>query len=239
VKEVRDSLVISERGYEGRRIYDIPAISLNDGKYTIPAVDYTYFDLSDKNYKTIKTNPLNLTVCKNVAEKEVSNTDIKNTKQSNNEIIDIFVVHWPVLICLVVIGFIVFVIKRYNKNKKEKILKKAKDEMAARKATERLQKAEQLVHESKYEEFYNEILQTLWGYLSDKMKIPTIDLSADKIKENLTSCAIDDQTTNLIISAIEKCEFERYSPGDVAGNMRETYNSTYKAIMEIERIIES
>ena len=38
------------------------------------------------------------------------------------------------------------------------------------------------------------------------------------------------------INAIDECEFERYAPGDVAGNMNRTFGSAMSAIMEIENI---
>ena len=36
------------------------------------------------------------------------------------------------------------------------------------------------------------------------------------------------------MSALDECEFERYAPGDTAGNMDKTYNSAIDAIMDIE-----
>ena len=38
------------------------------------------------------------------------------------------------------------------------------------------------------------------------------------------------------IEALDECEFERYAPGDVTGNMNKTFESAIIAITEIERI---
>ena len=43
-------------------IYDFLAVPRNLGSYTIPAVEFTYYDTSKNAYKTIKTQPFTLTV---------------------------------------------------------------------------------------------------------------------------------------------------------------------------------
>ena len=233
-----DSLVVSEKGYEGTRTYEVVAEPLNDGKYSIPAVEFIYFDLSDKTYKTIKTDVLGLTVSKTTTEEKTTDIDDIDTDKSSNGITSFFAAYWLFFICSgLLVFFVVIGISRYKKRKKEKEIKKDRDEMAARKAKERLQKADQLILEGKNEEFYDEVLRMLWGYLSDKMKIPSMDLSSEKIKERLSKNAVDDHTISLLVSAIDECEYERYKPGDAAGNMRKTYDSAYRAIIEIERTL--
>ena len=43
-------------------------------------------------------------------------------------------------------------------------------------AVRRLKKAEKLLKERKKEEFYDEVLRAVWGYLSDKLNIPQANL---------------------------------------------------------------
>lgn len=106
--------------------------------------------------------------------------------------------------------------------------------MAANVAEERLRKAKLLIQEDKHEEFYDEILHTLWEYMANRLKMPSVDLSAEKIQARLESMNLDNHTIELFTSAINECEYERYAPGDSAGNMRKTYDSAYNAILEIE-----
>ena len=48
---------------------------------------------------------------------------------------------------------------------------------------------------------------------------------------------MDDVTIQKFTSALDECEFERYAPGDPAGNMNRTFESAMTAIMEIENAI--
>ena len=89
---------------------------------------------------------------------------------------------------------------------------------------------------SKANEFYDEVLRALWGYVGDKLNMPVERLSRENISDNLKDSGVDDHTIDKFINAIDECEFERYAPGDVAGNMNRTFGSAMSAIMEIENI---
>ncbi len=233
--KVRDSLTITGHGYEGSQIYDIVTVPLSEGTYTIPSVKFTYFDLSDESYKTIQTDPLKLAVKKATNNKKAFDAEDKELSDNKND--DSTISYWYVVSAMLVLAtLIIFFTRRYNKKRKIKELTRINDEMALSLAKNRLKKAKQMILENKRDEFYDEILRTLWEYLSKKMKISSMDMSSEKIKEKLADKAVDDQTINLLISAIEECEYERFAPGDTIGNMRKTFDSTYSAIMEIEEI---
>ncbi|MBR6016204.1 MAG: protein BatD, partial [Prevotella sp.] len=54
------------------------------------------------------------------------------------------------------------------------------------------------------------------------------------ISEKLHAQEVDDDTVKLFIEALDECEFERYAPGDSAGNMNKTFEAAMKAIEQIE-----
>lgn len=62
--KVTDNTKLTEKGIEGSIIYDFLVVPRNQGKYVIPPVNFTYYDLNEKNYKTIKTQPINVNVAK-------------------------------------------------------------------------------------------------------------------------------------------------------------------------------
>ena len=61
-------------------------------------------------------------------------------------------------------------------------------------------------------------------------------LSRENIADKLTLHDVNAHTVNKFIEALDECEFERYAPGDIAGNMNKTFDSAVTAITEIERI---
>lgn len=89
----------------------------------------------------------------------------------------------------------------------------------------------------KQNEFYDEVLRALWGYVSYKLNIPVEKLSRENITENLEMHSVNISTIDKFTQALDECEFERYAPGDAAGNMNKTFNSAMTGIMEIENAI--
>ena len=104
-------------------------------------------------------------------------------------------------------------------------------------AHKRLKKASKLMFEHRSAEFYDEVLHALWGYVSYKLNMPIESLSMENIKEKLSSRGVSEEVVNKFISALEECEYERYAPGDEAGNMEKTFQSAMTAIVDIEDVM--
>ncbi len=62
--KVTDKTKLTVNGVEGNMIYDFLAVPRNQGKYTIPAIEFVYFDANANAYKTLKTTPFELNVLK-------------------------------------------------------------------------------------------------------------------------------------------------------------------------------
>ena len=66
--------------------------------------------------------------------------------------------------------------------------------------------------ENKREEFCNEILKALWGYLGDKLGISTSELSRETVKEVLNKRNVGTEIIDLFNEVIDNCEYDRYAP---------------------------
>jgi len=94
-----------------------------------------------------------------------------------------------------------------------------------------LAKAKKLMDSSRFEEFYKEISLALWGYLSDKLKIKTSELSIDKVVNLLYSQNFDEEIINTTKKSLELCEFARFAPNS------ETQVEKLKVYEEIKNTI--
>ncbi len=54
--KVTDKTKLTTKGIEGSIIYDFLVVPRNQGKYVIPPISFTYYDLNEKSYKTVKTS---------------------------------------------------------------------------------------------------------------------------------------------------------------------------------------
>ena len=248
--KVTDKTRLTANGVEGNMIYDFLAVPRNQGKYTIPSVTLTYYDTSVNGYKTIKTQPFELNVAKGDGSSSES-TDfseqdkdkdihaLKLGKSKLHDIDDMFYGsfgYWTSLLVPLLAFVALLVIFRRRAIENADIVK-VRSNKANKMATKRLKKAHLLMLKGKQGEFYDEVLRALWGYVSYKLNMPVEQLNRENIREKLELHNVDDATIEKFTAALDECEFERYAPGDPAGNMNRTFESAMTGIMEIENAI--
>ena len=248
--KVTDKTKLTQNGVEGNMLYDFLAVPRNPGRYTIPAVEFTYYDTNTNAYRTIKTQPFTLTVDQGdgsssySADYSTQDKDIHPIKQGKaklHAIDDMFygsAAYWAcLLVPLMAFLGLLFAFRRRALENADIV--KMRSNKANKIATKRLKKAHILMLKGQQGEFYDEVLRALWGYVSYKLNMPVEQLSRENIQENLSHHSVDDTTINKFTQALDECEFERYAPGDPAGNMNKTFESAMTAIMEIEQGIQA
>jgi len=72
-------------------------------------------------------------------------------------------------------------------------------------AVRRLKNAGKLMKENKKEEFYDEVLRALWGYLSDKLSIPQANLTKDNVEMELAKYGVDDALIKEFMDILNTC----------------------------------
>ena len=248
--KVSDKTKLTANGIEGNMIYDYLVVPRNRGDYTIPAVSLTYYDTSTNSYKTIKTQPLQVKIEKGDGNKTTVDDfsdqpkDIKPIKTSDEDVVGVYTSfvgsgsYWLWLVLPFVVFVAVLVVFRKRALDSANIVA-SKQKRATKVATKRLKTAYRLMKAGRSGEFYDEVLRALWGYVGDRMNMPVESLSRENVVEAFEARNVQKETTEKFVHALDECEFERYSPGDPAGNMNKTYESAMIAIMDIENTIKT
>ncbi len=243
--KITDKTKLTPNGVEGNMIYDFLVVPRNQGKYTIPAIEFIYYDTSTNSYKTIKTQPFELIVEKGDGSNASANyatakdEDIHPIKTGKMKITGAEGMffnstnYWLIL-CLLIAAFIVLLVVFRKRAIENADIVKLRSKKANKVATKRLRKADKLMRQNHYGEFYDEVLRALWGYVGDKLNIPVSELSRDNISERFHEHNVDEETITKFVGAIDECEYARYAPGDAAGNMNKTFTSAMSAITQIE-----
>lgn len=248
--KVSDKTKLTANGIEGNMIYDYLVVPRNRGDYTVPAVSLTYYDTSTNSYKTIKTQPLQVKIEKGDGNKTTVDDfsdqpkDIKPIKTSDEDVVGVYTSfvgsgsYWLWLVLPFVVFVAVLVVFRKRALDSANIVA-SKQKRATKVATKRLKTAYRLMKAGRSGEFYDEVLRALWGYVGDRMNMPVESLSRENVVEAFEARNVQKETTEKFVHALDECEFERYSPGDPAGNMNKTYESAMIAIMDIENTIKT
>ena len=246
--KIKDNTKLTSSGVEGNKEYTFLVVPRNQGTFTIPSIEFTYYDTSLNSYKTVKTQVFSLTVFPGDKLKEPSLYDtekendihdiIRDVKTGNTENGTFFgsTIYWISLVSLFLSFIFLLIIFRQRALERSNIvgMRGKKANIIAQK---RLKNAKRLMTEGLQNEFYDEVLRALWDYVGYKLNIPTEALSRDNIAENLRSNYVDNGTVNKFVLALDECEVKRYAPGDPSGNMNSTFEMAFIAISNIEQVM--
>ena len=244
--KVTDKTKLTASGITGNMLYDVLIVPRNQGKYQLQPIELTYFDTSANKYKTIRTQPMILEVEKgsgkvgDVADySQPKDKDIRFIHNGAPQIVkpnDYFFGSnlYIILNALVVLIFFVLLIVFRKQAMEMANIDAMRRNKANKVAGKRLKLAAKLMAEGKSSEFYDEVLRALWGYVADKLSIPVSQLSRENIAEKLSARNASQSDIDTFLEALDECEFERYAPGDAAGNMQKTYDKAVSAITNIE-----
>lgn len=246
---------LTREGLSGAKTYEYLAIPRHAGKFTIPAVSFTYFDLKTKTYKTLKSEEYVINVEKgqgnadqviadftNKESVKMLGNDVRYIKRGATQFAqrgDYFygtTAYWMWYI----IPFVLFVgvILMYRKQAMDNAnTAKMKTKKANKVAVKRMKLAGKLLSENKKNEFYDEVLKALWGYISDKLSIPVSQLSKDNIEQELSRYGVNEELVKAFINVLNDCEFARYAPGDENEAMDKVYTASIEIISKMENSI--
>lgn len=245
--KITDKTKLTADGVTGSMIYDILVVPRNMGKYVIPAVKFVYFDTATHQYKTLQTQPHEIEVEKGSGNggsgtySKYSDNDIHDIMpgESTKQLADKTFFQTPVYLGSIVAMLVAFVVlciifRKRAMDLNDMIAMKSKK--ANKVATKRLRKARGYMKQNKSEAFYDEVLRALWGYVSDKLAMPSEQLSRENISETLAQRGTPEEVINSFLAAIDECEYARYAPGDPKGNMQHTYQTATEAITNIDSL---
>lgn len=253
--KVDNKFNLTREGLAGSKIIEYLAIPRHAGNYTIPPIEFSYFDLKSQSYKTLKTNAYTLNVAKgegnadqvvaNFTGKEdlkVLGKDIRYIKTGDTNLSkkgDYFFgstlyYMWYLIPFVLFVTFLIIYRKQAMENAN---VTKVRTKKANKVATKRMKNAGKLLAEKKTEPFYDEVLKALWGYISDKLSIPVSQLSKDNIEEELTRYGVSEELIKGFINTLNECEFARYAPGNQNEAMDKVYASAIDVISKMENSI--
>lgn len=250
-----DRVVASDNGLNGSITFEYLFIPRFAGNFTIPAVEFVFFNPSSRQFETRKTEAFNIKVEKGADDSNSSvvssfskedvkmiGKDIRFIKQDKAKLepkgssfYGTFGFYAIYLISIA--GFVAFFVINRKKIKENSNIVLVKNKRANKVALKRLKEAAIFLKNNQQEQFYEAVIKALWGYLSDKLSIPVADLNREKASASLLSKGIDQETVIELLKIIDDCEFARYAPAAFTGTMNEIYDGAAKVMGIFEKQI--
>ena len=251
-----ENIKTDDNGMSGTRTFNYVAIARQPGQITIPAVKFSYFDLATKSYKTVSTNELTINITGErdstataftggVIKSDVENlgSDIRFIKQGfelKSKKFGFFnsFEFWMIILVLA-LAFTAVILLRFQQIKNNANLAAVKNRKAGRTSRKRLKKAAEYMKQNKKDEFYEEVLNALWGYLGDKLEMPASELTRDNVVDKLGEKGVAMEAIEQCVNTLNDCEFERYAPSGLARPLQDMYTRAAEAIEQMENNIKN
>lgn len=243
-------------GVQGTKTIEYLFIPRHHGEYTIPSAEFSYFDLRDNVYKTLRTPEYTLHVLK--GNESPTTTVVGNysnkqeIKQLGKDIRYIYtgniklnrtsqplfgsLIGWLMYLITFLVAIVLFIIF-FKKMKENENIVLVKNKRASKVAQKRLKTALKFLKMGKKDEFYEEILKGIWNYLSDKLNIPIASLTRETIITELNKKEVDQSIIEQLINILNSCEFARYAPQSGQQEMGDLYSDAIKIIEQLEDCI--
>ena len=259
--EVYDPKILDElknglNGTTGQKTFEYLLIPRHYGDFTIPAITYSYFDTSTGRYEKLTSNEYHfyarkgseqntgITVYGGVSKEDVKyvGKDIRFIKsdagkftKSSNIILSKRSFYSVYAIALFV--FLVILFLRREHIRRNSDISLVRNRKAGKVAIKRLHNASVCLKNKRNDEFYNEILKAIWGYLSDKLNIPVSDLTRSNAVTALSERGIDEERIKSLTEILDTCEFARFAPSSSETEAPEIYEGALQFIKSVENSI--
>lgn len=236
---------VGSSNVSGSVSFDYSFMPLEEGTFKIPSIRLVYFNPETGKYETSESKSYDITVGKGKSSgKSQTNSRLRfDPELQDVDASDLSLVHIPYIykwvywlwfilpFAMLSISGIVY--QNYMKSHAD--LAAFNSRRANKLAGRRLRKAYANMKKGNVEAFYDELLIALWGYLGDKLKMPTSELMRDNIKAVLDRNGIPDEQTAKLLESLDNCEYVKYSPDSGKASMKKSYDEAIDVINSLER----
>lgn len=254
--KVTNNFTTTTSGVSGTKSIEYLAISRNAGDYTIPAVQFSYFDIDENTYKTLNTPEYTIHVKRGAGESaeagsqnavisytqkedikqlgtDIRYIDTKGVEGQKSKVESINYNHiWLFYVLPLIISIILLIVLR-KQIKENADITRVRYKRANKVAQKRLKAAAAALKANNKDTFYAAIEQAAWTYLSDRLSIPMADLNKENIASILTQKGVSNALIAEVKNVLSTAEFARYAPS-TDHTMEDLYKATTNLINNLE-----
>jgi hypothetical protein len=254
--KIVDDFKNGQNGTTGQKSFEYLMIPRHNGDFTIPPISYSYFNISTGRYEKLTTQEFHFsaqkvsgqnsgtTVYGGVAKEDVKylgkdirfiKSDPGNLKKTGDILLSKQSFYSAYAFSFLAFLLILFLRREHIRRNSD--LSLVRNRKAGKVAIKRLQSASVCLKSEEIDQFYDEILKAIWGYLSDKLNIPVSDLTRNNAIAALQQEGIEEDQINNLSSILDACEFARFAPSSSDTEAISIYEGTSQFIKSVENLI--
>ena len=254
--EHKENINTNLGGMKGQSSDTYTIVPSYQGKYPIPSVSFSYFDLKTASYKTIASNEIIINVNDgpiNIAQAGSDSDPSSSIKKNVITLGDQFAsfktkaklvsmesshffktkLFWSLLLLPFLAIPLAIVVKNKNDERANDVLGN-KVRRANKLARKYLSEAKKTIGQK--EVFYDALERALHNYLKAKLNIETSEFSKDKIQELLREKGVNTDALLEFNELLSSCEFARYAPSTKV-EMEQDYDKASRIISVLDKQI--
>lgn len=244
---------VTIQGINGSKSVEYLFIPRAAGNYSLPPIQFSYFNPELQKYVTIHGNAVDFEIEKgsgdeaqvlvgnetNKREVKILGKDVRFVKSDSgnfcsNQLFFGSVLFWLFLFLpMAVAAFVGFSLHRSKNNPVATSVLLSRKAQSIAKA--RLKHAASLTEPQHYQAFFEEIFKTINGYLSDGFQIAKAEMNREKISGILLDRGVDAEHLKKLMDLMDVCELARFSPARNPDAMNQAYNASVEIISYLEK----
>lgn len=248
------SVEANGQGMNGTKKAEYLIIPRRAGDYSIPPIEFSFFNPAKGSYVTLRSSQMDIHVAKGSGDASNEGSVYASTQEGvkylGSDIRHILSdpaklrpvnthffasTGYMILMLLLLLLFLValVVVRKRRQFKQDVVL--VRNRQATKVAKGRLKNANKYLKDQDQGHFYEEMSQALWGYISDKLGIERSVLSMETVKQAMMDKGMDEAVADQFVDTLNTCEFARFAPGDATSKMEELYKKGMEVIMAVEK----
>lgn len=256
--EVYDPKIVTNvetnnQGLGGTKKAEYLVIPRRAGDFTLPPVEFSYFDANAGKYVALSSPQYDIHVEKGEGGEQEGNiyasnqegikylgSDIRHIHTGDSNLKPVgsaFFATAPYFVVLLVllILFVAALLLSKKRAKDKNDVAGMRNKRATKEANKRLKNASKFLKDKDQDKFYTEMSAALWGYIADKCGIEQSKLSMDTVSEAMKAKNVPDDLVAEFVDTLNNCEFARFAPGDAEQKMEGLYHKGLDVITQAER----
>ena len=249
--QITDAIGVVDSKVRGSRTYEYVIIPSQEGNWTIPAIDYSYFDPQTESYQVARTVPITIDVLPNPngavgtttpgttqSDIHLLKQDIRYIKPDSLKLSDQHlqphkrISFWVVQTLPIAALLFVWL---YRQRQAKRDPKQLREQYAARNALQIIEEAKK--HPTaEPAAFYGTLASGLYQYIGDIFDISPSGLNPELVRQRCETAGFPESAIAQIVDALTGCDYVRFAP--VAANptdMEDALNRARASINEIEK----